>query len=120
MSRYDTQCMDLLRRLVAFDTTSRNSNLELIEFVRGYLSGHGIDSRLTYDVEETKANLFATLGPTDVSGGLVLSGHTDVVPVDGQNWDTDPFELTEVNGRFFGRGTADMKTFVAVCLTMAP
>jgi acetylornithine deacetylase len=112
--------MELLRRLVAFDTTSRNSNLELIDFVRGYLSGHGIDSHLTYDVEETKANLFATLGPADVSGGIVLSGHTDVVPVDGQNWDTDPFELTEVNGRFFGRGTADMKTFVAVCLAMVP
>src|SRR5689334_5496393 len=102
----------MLGRLVAFDTTSRNSNLALIHWVRDYLAGHGVDSHLTYDDARNKANLFATIGGAAArGGGIVLSGHTDVVPVDGQPWDTDPFAMTERGGNFYGRGTADMKGF---------
>jgi len=108
-----------LERLVAFDTTSRNSNLDLIEDVRGYLADHGIEARLVHDETGTKANLFATLGPAD-KPGVVLSGHTDVVPVDGQDWQTDPFALTAKDGRLYGRGTADMKGFLAVALANVP
>ena len=88
---------DLIRKLVAFDTTSRDSNLALIDWVRGYLRAHGIDSTLTFDDDQRKANLFATLPAQDgnaTTNGIVLSGHTDVVPVDGQPWDTDPFDAT--------------------------
>jgi acetylornithine deacetylase len=109
----------MIERLVGFDTTSRLSNLALIDWVRAYLAEYGIESRLTFDDERKKANLFATLGPRD-QPGLVLSGHTDVVPVDGQPWDTDPFALTERDGKLYGRGTSDMKSFVAVALTMVP
>ncbi len=98
---------EMLRRLVGFDTTSRNSNLELIAFIAGYLESHGVASTLSHDDDGRKANLFATLGP-DGPGGVVLSGHTDVVPVDGQPWDTEPFEMVERDGRLYGRGTADM------------
>ena len=111
--------IDMIRRLIAFDTTSRDSNLALIEFVRGYLAEHGIESELFYDDERRKANLFATLGPRD-RGGVMLSGHTDVVPVDGQDWSTDPFTVTERNGNLYGRGTSDMKSFVAVALALVP
>ncbi len=110
---------DLLDRLIAFDTTSRNSNLDLIGFVADYLEGWGVQSRLTHDAERSKANLFATLGP-EAAGGVVLSGHTDVVPVDGQDWDTDPFIVAEKADRLYGRGTADMKSFVAVALASVP
>ena len=106
-------------RLVAFDTTSRNSNLGLIEFVADYLSGYGVSSTLTHDDDGGKANLFATLGP-DVPGGIVLSGHTDVVPVDGQDWESDPFAVVEREGLLFGRGTSDMKSFLAVALALVP
>ncbi len=109
----------MIRKLVGFPTVSRDSNLELIEFARSTLAALGADARLTYNDERTKANLFATLGPPGESG-IVLSGHTDVVPVDGQAWDTDPFVLTEKEGRLYGRGTSDMKSFVAVALTLAP
>jgi acetylornithine deacetylase len=109
-------CLDILHRLIAFDTTSRNSNLELIDYVKSLLDDHSVPYRLTYDDEGRKANLLATVGPADMPGGYVLSGHTDVVPVDGQDWHTDPFELTEVDGKLFGRGTTDMKSFVAVVL----
>lgn len=109
----------MIERLVAFDTTSRNSNLELIHFVRDYLKGHGIEATLIFNPEKTKANLFATLGP-DVAGGVILSGHTDVVPVDGQNWATDPFTVTEKDARLYGRGTADMKSFSAIALALVP
>src|SRR6266849_739415 len=95
---------EMLRRLVAFDTTSRHSNLALIDYVRGYLDGHGIASTLVPNAEGTKANLFASIGPM-VEGGIVLSGHTDVVPVDGQAWNTDPWNLIEKDGRLYGRGT---------------
>jgi len=109
----------MLERLVAFDTTSRNSNLEIIEYLRGELHALGIDSMLVHDAEGRKANLWATFGPAD-RPGIVLSGHTDVVPVDGQPWSTDPFAVTGSNGRLYGRGTADMKGFLAVCMALAP
>lgn len=109
----------LLRDLVGFDTTSRNSNLPLIEHVADYLSDHGAATRLIPAADGAKANLFATIGP-DIPGGVVLSGHSDVVPVDGQNWSTDPFSLTEADGKLYGRGSADMKGFIACSLAMAP
>jgi len=110
----------MLKRLVAFDTTSRNSNLELIQYIRDYLAEFGVESTLVPNDEGTKANLFATIGP-DREGGIVLSGHTDVVPVDGQPWTTDPWTLTEKDdGNLHARGTCDMKGFVAACLANVP
>ncbi|WP_367192612.1 acetylornithine deacetylase [Amorphus sp. 3PC139-8] len=110
---------EMLDRLVAFATVSSNSNLALIEFVRNYLDGFGVASSLIYDTSGTKANLYATIGPT-VEGGVVLSGHTDVVPVEGQNWTSDPWTVTERDGRLYGRGTCDMKGFVATALAQVP
>lgn len=109
----------MIERLVGMDSTSHNSNLAVIDFIRAYLDDLGVDSRLTFDDAGGKANLFATLGSAD-KGGVVLSGHTDVVPVEGQPWDSDPFAVTTRDGRLYGRGTADMKSFIAVCLAMAP
>ncbi|MGF6934866.1 acetylornithine deacetylase [Paraburkholderia sp. UCT70] len=109
----------LLERLIGFATVSRDSNLELIGFVQQYLADLGVDSELFYNAERTKANLFATIGPRD-RGGIVLSGHTDVVPVDGQAWTVDPFRLTEKEGRLYGRGTADMKGYIASVLAAVP
>lgn len=111
--------LELIRTLVAFDTVSRNSNLGLIEWVRDRLRAQGAECRLTYDATGGKANLFATLSPGR-KPGLVLSGHTDVVPVDGQPWDTNPFEAQLRDGRLYGRGTADMKSFIAVALAHVP
>ena len=111
--------VEMLERLVAFDTVSRNSNLELVEFVRGYLDELGVPYTVTYDGERRKANVFATIGPAD-RPGIILSGHTDVVPVDGQAWDTDPFRLTERDGKLYGRGACDMKGYDAVMLAMVP
>ena len=112
--------IDMLKRLVAFDTTSRNSNLELIRYIQDYLDGHGVKSTLVPNAEGTKANLFASIGPA-AEGGVVLSGHTDVVPVDGQPWTTDPWQLTEKpDGNLYGRGTCDMKGFIAACLAHVP
>lgn len=110
---------ELLARLVGFATVSRDSNLELIGFIRDYLAGHGVDSELIYNPQRTKANLFASIGPSDRSG-VVLSGHTDVVPVDGQAWSVEPFVLSEREGRLYGRGTADMKGFIASVLAAVP
>jgi len=110
---------EMINRLVAFDTTSRESNLALIHFVRDYLAGYGIDCTLIHDQTGDKANLFATVGPM-IDGGVVLSGHTDVVPVDGQNWSSDPFQVVEREGKLFGRGTADMKSFCAIGLALVP
>ncbi len=110
---------ELLRRLVAFDTVSAHSNLDLIEFVADHLDRHGLATELTYDDQRRKANLFATVGPAD-RAGIVLSGHTDVVPVEGQAWSSDPFVLAERDGRLHGRGTADMKGFLATCLALVP
>lgn len=109
----------LLRTLVGFDTTSRESNLQLIEFVRDYLAGFDVPCELIYNAERSKANLFATIGPAGQSG-IVLSGHTDVVPVDGQPWTVAPFELSEHDGKLFGRGTADMKGYIACVLGLVP
>jgi acetylornithine deacetylase len=92
----------LLAELVGFATVSRDSNLALIEFVRDYLHGLGVSSELIYNAERTKANLLASIGPS-VPGGVVLSGHTDVVPADGQAWTVEPFRLTEMDGKLFGR-----------------
>ena len=111
--------LDLIERLIGFDTVSRNSNLELIEFVRGELQAIGVNAELDRHRDGSKANLYATLGPLD-RPGIALSGHTDVVPVDGQTWDSDPFEVVQREGKLFGRGTADMKSFLAVCLALAP
>jgi len=113
------RCAGLFRRLVGFDTTSRNSNLELIEFVRDYLAGHDIEARLVHDESGRKANLYATIGPAD-KPGIALSGHTDVVPVDGQSWSREPFDLSEADGRLYGRGACDMKGFIAVALAFVP
>lgn len=109
----------MIRRLVAFDTTSRNSNLEIIGFIRDYLTSHGIESQLVFDETGKKANLYATLGPAD-KPGIALSGHTDVVPIDGQEWDSDPWTVMERDGRLYGRGTSDMKSFLAIALAMVP
>jgi acetylornithine deacetylase len=108
--------MDMLRRLVSMDTTSRNSNLELVDFVRDHLDRFGIASELVPDATGKKANLYATIGPDD-RPGICLSGHTDVVPIDGQDWSTDPWAITEKDGLLHGRGTCDMKGFVAIALT---
>jgi len=115
--------MELIRTLVGYDTTSRDSNLGLIHWVRDYLAGYGIQSQLTYDDDRRKANLFATLPARDgnaSTGGIVLSGHTDVVPVDDQPWDTKPFEATIVGDRLQGRGVTDMKSFCAIGLAQVP
>jgi len=119
----------ILDELISFDTTSQLSNLELINHITSYLENLGIESRLTHDDEKTKANLWATLDPLNKgqlkggpgnNGGIVLSGHLDVVPVAGQAWSNDPFTLIQNDGRLYGRGSVDMKGFVAVCLAMAP
>ncbi|KAB0513459.1 MULTISPECIES: acetylornithine deacetylase [Pseudomonas] len=110
---------DLLAQLVRFDTTSRESNLALIDFVRTYLQDHGVACELVYNAHKSKANLLATIGPAQVPG-IVLSGHTDVVPVDGQRWRVAPFELTEQDGKLYGRGTADMKGYIACVLACVP
>ena len=111
--------VDMIRRLVGFDTTSRESNLALIDFVRDYLDGWGVASELVHDAQRRKANLYATIGPDD-RGGIMLSGHTDVVPVDEQPWDSDPFAVVEHDDRLYGRGTCDMKSFIAVALALVP
>jgi acetylornithine deacetylase len=120
MSTHAPSSIEMLKRLVAFDTTSRNSNLELIQYIQGYLDEFGVRSTLVPNAEGTKANLFATIGP-EAEGGIVLSGHTDVVPVDGQPWDTDPWTLTEKpDGNLYARGTCDMKGFIAAALSHVP
>src|SRR5260370_20099309 len=114
--------LEILDRLVAFDTVSTHSNLELIDWVAGYLGRFGIATERS-SVFAGKANLFATIGPAE-RGGVILSGHTDVVPVAGQEWHSDPFRLTErggeERGRLYGRGSADMKGFIALVLAMVP
>jgi acetylornithine deacetylase len=111
--------VDILGKLVAFDTTSRNSNLPLLDWVEDYLAGYGLTGERVYDETGKKANLWVTIGPKDAAG-YVLSGHVDVVPVDGQDWSTDPFKLAGKDGRYFGRGTCDMKGFVASSLAAVP
>lgn len=106
---------EILERLVAFPSVSRDSNLDLIDWVEGYLTSWGVSSHRVYNPERTKAAIFANVGP-EVPGGVVLSGHTDVVPVDGQHWSSDPWVLTERDGRLYGRGACDMKGFDALAL----
>lgn len=113
---YSAQAM--LAKLVGFDTTSRDGNIPLIEFVESYLDSWHVP-HFRVDYEAGKTNLFATIGP-DIAGGIVLSGHTDVVPVDGQKWSSNPFEVMERDGRLYGRGTCDMKGFIAVALALVP
>lgn len=109
----------LLEKLVAFDTTSRESNLALIDFVWRYLNDLGVSGELIHNAERSKANLYARLGPAG-DGGVMLSGHSDVVPVEGQNWSVPPFTLTERDGKLYGRGTADMKGYIACMLAAVP
>jgi acetylornithine deacetylase len=111
--------VEILQRLVACPTVSRDSNLPLIDFVRNFLDGEGIASQLVPDDTGRKSNLFASIGPP-VSDGLVLSGHTDVVPVDGQAWTSDPFKLIERDSRLYARGACDMKGFIAAVLSRVP
>jgi acetylornithine deacetylase len=113
------RAIDLLGALVAFDTTSHRSNLDLIAWVENYLAGHGVTTERVPDASGAKSNLLATVGP-NVAGGVVLSGHTDVVPVDGQPWTTNPFQMTRKGERLFGRGTCDMKGFLALALAAVP
>ena len=117
--RPEPASLAMIERLIAMDTTSRNSNLELIHDVRDYLAALGVESHLTFDESGEKANLYATLGPSD-RGGIALSGHSDVVPVDGQDWTSDPWHASERDGRLYGRGTCDMKSFIGVALAYAP
>jgi acetylornithine deacetylase len=110
---------DWLTTLIGFDTTSHRSNLALIDCVRDYLAGYAVSSQLFFNTDKTKANLYATIGPAE-RGGYVLSGHTDVVPVTGQDWHYDPWEATQENGRVHGRGACDMKGFIAAALARVP
>ncbi|MCB2097235.1 MAG: M20/M25/M40 family metallo-hydrolase, partial [Parvularculaceae bacterium] len=111
--------IDWLARLVAHDTTSSKSNLSLIDDVEPYLQAHGAETHRVWNAERTKANLYAIVGPK-VEGGVILSGHTDVVPIDGQDWSSDPWTLTEKDGKLYGRGTCDMKAFSAIALSLLP
>ena len=119
MARAAIDKLEMAKRLVAFDTTSRNSNLTLIEFIRDYLDGYSVGSELVFDETGAKANLYATIGPQDRSG-IMLSGHTDVVPIDDQDWHTDPFKPVEKDDRLYGRGSSDMKAFIATVLSLVP
>ena len=111
--------IEILKKLVSFDTTSFKSNLDLIKFIENYLNDLNIKSELIYDETKNKANLFTTIGP-NLQGGIVLSGHTDVVPITKQNWTSDPFILTERDNKLFGRGSSDMKGFIAIVLSRVP
>ena len=119
----DLAALPLIEKWVSFASVSRDSNLPIIEWTKARLEGYGLKCSLTYDDSGKKANLWATLpaadGETKV-GGLVLSGHTDVVPVDGQPWDTDPFAAQVIGDKLFGRGVTDMKSFGATALMMVP
>jgi len=113
------QAVRVLEKLVSFDTTSSDSNLPLIDYVEEFLAHHGVTSQRIGNKEGSKANLLATIG-TAMNGGIVLSGHTDVVPVTGQRWSCDPFKLTRRGGRLYGRGTSDMKSFIALAMAAVP
>ena len=107
---------ELLKILVSFNTISALPNIEMIDFIRDYMNGYGIEANIEFNLDRSKADLIATFGPK-IEGGIVISGHTDVVPVLGQNWDSDPFTLVKKNDRLYGRGTCDMKGFLAVALS---
>jgi len=110
---------EIMEKLISFPTVSRNSNLDLIDWVEEYLDSHGVSSTRVPNEDGTKAAIYANVGP-EVEGGVILSGHTDVVPVDGQAWDTDPFSVVEKDGKYYGRGTCDMKGFDALALAAVP
>ena len=114
-----TQTREILKNLVSYPVLPGESNLQLVNYIADYLQQHGIKPELVYSQDKTRANIFATIGP-EVQGGIMLSGHTDVVSVAGQNWATDPFELFEKDNRFYGRGAVDMKGFLACCLASIP
>ncbi|GGC80218.1 acetylornithine deacetylase [Undibacterium terreum] len=116
MARPSSKVLEILEQLISFRTVSRDSNLELIFWIRDYLASYGVESRLTYDSTGKKANLFATLGEGK-KPGIILSGHTDVVPVEGQQWDTDPFKATIKGDNLYARGSADMKGYIATALS---
>ena len=122
MTTYPTDSTAWLGKLVSFNTISSNSNLELMDYIKGYLKTFGVEATYIYSPEKTHANLFATLPGSNgaTQGGIVLSGHTDVVPVAGQKWDSDPFVMVEKDGKLYGRGTCDMKGFIAVCMALTP
>lgn len=113
MTKTKPDYLEILKNLIAFDTTSSKSNLPLIDYLYEFLQQHHFNSRIFYNDDKTKANLFASIGP-DVPGGCMLAGHTDVVPVEGQPWDSPPFTLVEQGDRLIGRGTSDMKGFIAL------
>jgi acetylornithine deacetylase len=114
------QAEEILAKLIAFDSVSSRSNLSVIDWIAAYLSGQGIQAEIVKAPDgQPKANLWASIGP-DRDGGIVLSGHTDVVPVEGQPWSSDPFVLRDGGDRWFGRGTSDMKGFIALCLALVP
>ena len=115
----DMTARELMAKLISFPTVSRDSNLDLIDWVEGYLASHGVIATRVPNDDGTKAALYAHIGP-QLDGGVVLSGHTDVVPVDGQAWDTDPFVTTEIDDKIYGRGTCDMKGFDALALFAVP
>src|SRR5690554_6642165 len=119
---FPTTAVDWTSKLISYDTTSRESNLELIAYVQEFLGSHGIECVLTHDDTGKKANLFATIPSAtgETTGGIVLSGHTDVVPVDGQEWASDPFKPEIRDGKLYGRGACDMKGFIGVTLAMVP
>jgi acetylornithine deacetylase len=117
MPKLNTTQTTLIKDLIRFDTTSSNSNLRLIEHVANRLDGTGATVTLTHNADGTKANLIATVGPQDAAGGIILSGHTDTVPVEGQNWSTTPYEVSEQDGKLFARGSVDMKGFNALALS---
>jgi len=114
-----TPTEQILEKLIGYATVSRDSNLALIGYIEDYLTGFGVQSVLTKNDEGTKANLYARFGP-EVAGGVMLSGHTDVVPVDGQHWTVEPFSMSLRNARLYGRGSTDMKGFIASVLAMIP
>ena len=115
----ENQSIKLLKDLISFDTTSYKSNLDLITYITKYLDSYKIKSNLIHDSTGKKANLYATIG-SNKDDGIMLSGHTDVVPADNRNWTSDPFSLTEKNNKLYGRGTADMKSFIALVLSRVP
>ena len=117
--KIDPFLIENLRKLISYPTVSRDSNLPIINYIKNFLENYGISSHIIYNKENTKANIFATLGPLK-KGGVILSGHTDVVPTEQQKWNTDPFTLTKKDNLYFGRGTADMKSFIAIILSLVP
>ena len=113
------ESLSVIENLVGFETVSRDSNLPLIDFVQNFLYDHGVDSRRVPSADGRKSNLIATVGPLE-PGGIVLSGHTDVVPVDGQDWSRDPFAFHRRGERWYGRGSCDMKGFIGIALSLVP